>query len=267
MTGISGIRTRIILGGREVLRAPEVWTEGRRHTCLGRAGLVLPDPDGTLIKAVAVGDALEIHMGYRDREPAVWSGTVEWIKPKSKDQLSVGAVGESRPLTSMRIIQSWEDESPEAIIAYAVGQAGLTVGRIDSPGVVFPRFVAANATPWQIALQCANTCQRSFGLDMSKWAMWMGADGVNWGDFDEPGTGPVISSAETLIQHRPATDKAALSNIETFLLPGMRHSQRFVLEDARRGVTGDFRALKVRHQVKQNAARTFIEFGEEHGRI
>ena len=63
-----------------------------------------------------------------------------------------------------------------------------------------------------------------------------------------------------------ATDAAALGMVETFLMPGLMHSQRFRLRDARRGVDEIFRAQRVRHEINGTSARTFVWYGEEHGR-
>jgi hypothetical protein len=264
---ITGIRTNITIGNFEFNRAPRLWIEGQRHTCLARAGVTLPDPTGELLDAINVGtDQITIRYGYRDQDPAEWTGTVVWTKPGTLDQIEVGAVGKSKALAETRITQSWMNESPEAIIRYAAGRAGVSVGRLDSPGVIIPRFIASDKTPWDIALMCNQTVQRSYGRDMSKWAFYLADDGVHWGDHDLDGDTPVIATAEGLIAHRPAGDKAALSQVETFLQPGFRHSRVFRLRDVRRGIDADYRTLKVRHEIN-DTARTFIWYGEEHGRI
>jgi hypothetical protein len=262
---ITGIRTHIFIGGKEILRAPRVWIESARHAPLSLAGITLPDPEGELHRSISQGDQVEIRLGYINETPAIWKGTVTWTRPGTEDQLEAGAVGEEKPLADTRITMSWQEETPEAIVRLAVNQSGLSTGQIDSPGVTFPRFVAGNIPVWQVARQCAHTCQRSFSLDMSKWALWRGADGkVNWGDFDEPGDMPAIKTAAGLIKHIPASDAKAASLVETFLIAGFMHSMKFRLVDVRRGVDDQFRALRVRHEVTDKSARTFIWYGEEY---
>lgn len=250
------------------MRSPRVWIESARHKPLSRAGITLPDPKGDLYRSILVDEQAEIRLGYKNEIPAIWKGTVAWKKHGNKDQIEVGIVGEEKPLAETLITMSWENETPEAIVRYAISQSGLPVGQIDSPGVTFPRFAASNIPVWQVARQCEHTCRKSFDLDMSKWALWRGLDGkVNWGDFDEPGDVPVIKTAAGLIRHMPASDAKALSMVETFLLAGFMHSMKFSLVDTRRGIDEQFRALRVRHEVKDLSVRTFIWYGEEYGQF
>jgi hypothetical protein len=261
---ITGLRTHIFIGSIEVLRAPGVFMHFERHVPLSRVGITLPDPAGELYKEINNGDNVEVRLGYRDEDPDIWTGSVSYKRPGTRDQIVVNAVGEELPLSTTFITQSWENETPEAIIKWAIGQAGMEAGAIDSPGVVFPRFVAACAPVWQVACQCAHTCQKAFGIDMSKWALWMGADGkIYWGDFDEPGDTPVIETGAGLIKHSPDGGDLSWSTVETFLTAGFRHSMKFRLVDTRRDIDDEFRALQVRHEVKERSVRTFIRYGEE----
>lgn len=267
---LAGINIRIRLGGREVLRAPRWWIDSARHAPLGRAGVTLPDPGGDIWRAGALGTTLELRLGYRGRTPATWSGTVTGIEPgRTKDQVALVAVDASAPLAATRILQSWETETPAAIVAWAVRQAGLPVGRIDQPGVILPRFVASDIPVWQVARQAAHSCQKAFDLDMRRWALWRGADGaVNWGDFDEPGDVPVIAIGAGLIRHDPVLDTpAGLSRVENFLLPDLRHSRLLRLRDVRRGIDTTYRALRVRHEGTPDKARTHIWYGVEYGQF
>lgn len=264
---ISGIRTHIFIDGQEVLRCPRCWIEFLRHRPLTRAGITLPDPGGELYRSIKNAQFVEIRLGYRNEDPAIWKGLVSWKRwGSTKDQIEVGVIGrEEKALCSTPIIQAWENETPEAIVKWAINQAGLPVGQIDSPGVTIPRYAASNIPVWQVARQCAHTCQRSFGIDMSRWAFWMDADGkVNWGDFDEEGDVPVIATGAGLIKHLPATDAKGLNIVETFLLAGFRHSMKFRLQDTRRGIDDEFRALSVRHEIKERSVRTCIGYGEEY---
>ena len=262
---MTGIRTHIFIGSLEILRTPRAWVEFKRHAPLSRAGITLPDPKGEYFRSITHGDPVEIRLGYRDQAPDSWRGKVEWVNQINKDQIEIGAVGLEYPFSETKITESWENETPEAIVRYVVGKTGLPVGTIYSTGVVFPRFVASSIPVWQVARQAEHTCQRAFGLDMSGWALWMDKDGkVNWGNFDESGDIPIIATGNGLIRHLPATDGLALNMVETFLISGFRASRKFRLKDTKRGIDAEFRALTARHEVTPNSVRTFIQYGTEH---
>lgn len=266
---IHGLNIRINLGANEVLRCPEWRIDSRRHSPLGRASVFLPDPLGELWKSVAVPAALEIAYGYRGQESAFWSGqAISTRLYPAADLIEFRAVDQSSPLATTTITQSWENESPEAIVTWAIRQAGFTPGRIGVTGLVLPRFVASAIPVWQVAEQAAATCQRAFDLDMSRWALWLGLDGrVNWGDFDEPGPVPEIATGAGLIKHSPDLSIAGLHRVETFLLPGLMHSQLFRLRDSKRGIDATFRALRVSHRGTPDQVRTFIWYGTEYDRF
>lgn len=256
---ISGIRLDIAIGELDIYRAPGWYIDSVRGYPLGTAGIILPDPLGELHRTIKVGDSVTIEVGYRNQVPVAWSGTVSRLCPgNTPDQLEVHAVNQALPLTTTRIVQSWENETAEAIVAWALARTGLPTAAINSAGITIPRFVASNTPVWQLVQQVMDTCHRQFGLDMAKWALWLGASGVNWGDLDEPGDTPLIATADNLIDHQPATSDQALSMIETFLLPDLMHSRRIHLQDDRRGIDTTFRAQRVCHRGTPDTARTFI---------
>ncbi|MFA7465476.1 MAG: hypothetical protein WCY54_10520 [Syntrophales bacterium] len=258
----SGIRLTIKIGKYGTLRAPRWYIQSDRSDPLGRAGITLPDPDRMLLRSINKGDFVEVTFGHRDREPGVWRGTVLSRGPgETKDQLEIRAVNGAKPLATLWITQAWENETAEAIVRWAVRQTKLPVGRIDATGMVLPHFVASTIPVWQVAQQAGHSCQEAFGLDMSAWDLWLGVNGVNWGNFDEPGAVPVIATGEALIDHAPAEGPGALSRVETFLLPDLMHSRRVRLRDNYRGIDGTFRALRVRHEGTPDRARTWIWYG------
>ncbi|MFH2064991.1 MAG: hypothetical protein ABIK15_07330 [Pseudomonadota bacterium] len=263
---IAALNTEIQIGNYQANRCPRVWIAGTRNAPLTRYGVTLPDPAGDLYRSIRKGDLAAIRIGYRDEGAALWEGTVDWkSRGTTQDQIEVGIAGQDLPFSNTIITQSWENESPEAIVKWAIAQAGMTAGRIDSPGVIFPRFSAPEIPVWQVARQCAYTCLYAFGIDMNGWAFWLGADNkVNWGNFDEDGDMPVIATGAGLIRHLPSETKTGLSEIETFLLADFRHSMRFRLIDERRGMDTEFRALGVLHDIKPDQARTYLRYGEEH---
>jgi hypothetical protein len=256
---LSGIRIDITIGDLEVQRTPLWWIESLRGYPLGRSGVTLPDPQGELHQTIKVGDAIEIEVGYRNQDPVSWSGKVALVYTgETIDQLEIRAIDGAKPLTDIRIVQAWENESPEAIVAWAIRQTGLPVGTIDPTGIIIPRFVSSNVPVWQLVRQVAETCERQFGLAMTGRALWLGEAGVNWSDSDEPGDVPVIATMDNLIRHEPATAGNAQNMIETFLLADLRHSRQIQLEDDRRSIDTLLRAQRVRHEGTPDTTRTFI---------
>ncbi len=260
---ISGVRTHIFIGDLEILRAPVCIVRLERFGCVSTAFITLPDPKGELFKIITEDDPVEIRFGYRSEEPAIWKGTIGHTRPNGNDELDVYVNGPGLPLATTKIVQSWRQEPTESIIRYAIERSGLTVGKIESPGPVFPHFAASNHSPYEIARLLEETCQRAFSIDMRDWALWVGADGlVNWGDFDEAGDVPVIATGENLIEHLPDPDSPFMSKITTFLLPGFSHSRLFRIKDVKRGIDKEALALSVRHEIKPGSVRTIIRYGD-----
>ncbi|WP_291325236.1 hypothetical protein [Desulfovibrio sp. UCD-KL4C] len=264
---INGIRTHIIIGGMEILRCPRLAIRSSRRAPMWSFEITLPDPMGDVRRAVQLGDTANMAIGYRDKTPILWVGAVKAMRPGNKDQIIISGVGkDDELLNTVHVCQSWKNETPEAIIRYAASLTGLPTAQIDSPGVMFPRFVSSTVPVWQLARQAAETCQHSFDLNMSKWKLWLGPDGIHWGDHDQPSiVYPGIMTGEGLIKHLPTSNTAALSQVETFLLPAMRHSRIFALVDNKRGINDKFRALEVLHLIENTSARTHISYGVEYG--
>ena len=265
---IDGVRLHFFVGGVEYPRCPHCWIEARRGAPLSRAGLVLPDPLGQEAKRLAKDQAVEIRLGYRGEEPAVWTGAVEWAKPGTIDQVEIGAAGGEKALSTARITQAWQNESPDRIVRHAIEAAGLTVGRIDVPtGVTLPRFIASNISPWNVIEQVEHSCRRAYGLDMAGWRLWVDGQGkVNWGDFEDASDAFVAATGANLITHSPATDARAQGLVQTFLAPAVWPGQKFTLQDNRRGTNQELRVLAVRHDIRAVSARTWITYGVEHAK-
>ncbi len=265
---ISGIRTQIKIGSTQILRCPSCVIESERYQPLSRATLTLADASGELYRTFARGDSVQIEVGYRNQPPSIWSGSVRWIgKGETKDQICIGAVDSAMPLLTTRLKQVWENETPEAIVAYAIRLAGFKVGRVGQVGMILPRVIASDISVWQLVQQIAISCHQSFAIDMSRWALWLGSDGVNWGDFDEPGAVPVIATGAGLLTHEPAVGVFGRGRIVTLLQPGLMHSRRVQLKDSRRGIDSRHRVLSCEQLIEPNKMRTHIEYGVEHGRF
>ncbi|MCG8643348.1 MAG: hypothetical protein MI862_26715 [Desulfobacterales bacterium] len=265
---ITGLNMHIRVGGIEFHRVPEFRMISQRHHPLTRVTVTVPDPTGRIFRTINDMDPVTVIWGYRNQVPARWQGTVKGVSvDRNKDQLRVNSVGLERPLAETVIKQSFINETPEAIVRYAVSQAGLSVGRIESTGVTFPRFVTSSIPVWQVARQCEHTLKKAFGLDMRPWSMWMGKDSrINWGPFDEDAGLPVIDSNANLIRHSPGRCVSELNRVETFMLPRMAHSMQFHLNDLKRNISESYRAIKVEHVWEDSKARTFISYGDEYER-
>jgi hypothetical protein len=266
MTELSGLRIDIAVGALEVFRSPRWWIESLRHVPTGRAGVTLPDPKGELFRSIKVGDPVVIDLGIRNEVPVYWRGTVSSRFPgETKDQLELRATDAAQVLVTTRIKQAWENETPEALISWVIRECGLPVGRIGATGMVLPRISASNIPVWQLVQQVKQSCAAAFGLDMSRWALWLGKDGVNWGDFDEPGATVAIASSDNLIDHQPVDWRSGMGMIETELEAGLTHSRLISLQDDRRVIQEVHRALRVRHEGTPEKVRTFVWYGVEHG--
>lgn len=265
---ISGIRTRVIVSGKEHVRVPEATLVYRRHAPLSFACVTLADPSGSLFGSIGKGDDIQIHMGYRDQEADGWAGTIRRVVVSRPDQVTIHGAGIELPLMETRITKAWENEAPEQIVRYSVAASGLSVGNIDATGVVFPRFTAGDIPVWQVARQCEHTCARGFGKDMDTWDLWVDKEGlVHWGNSDEAGDIPIIATGNTLITHHPAADPTLeLSRVETFLMPGFRRCGKFHITDTKRGIDAEFRARVVQHKIRQDHVRTLIWYGDEYGK-
>ena len=268
MTNITGIRTRLFIGNQEFFRVPEYGIEYRRHAHLSQAWAVLPDATGEIYRSVKKNDSIAIHMGYRDQDADIWTGTLTRFSDSKKDQILINAIGIEYPLTQTIIKNSWMNESPESIVRYSINQTGMQTGIIDSTGIVFPRFIASDKPVWQVVRQCEHTCNKAFGMNMDSWDLWVDKDGlVNWSMGIEPCDIPVIATAGLLIKHTPSTGQGTgLAMVETFLMPGFRRCGEFKLKDIRRGINNVFRARIVKHVVRPDRVRTYIWYGDEYGK-
>ncbi|MBU1002796.1 MAG: hypothetical protein KKE73_09760 [Proteobacteria bacterium] len=269
MSAIAGINISATLGGLRVDRCPRLTIESERHRPLSLGQMQLPDPDGSLINNISRGMEASITFGYRGQTPATWRGQVhEVTRGMARDQVDVRMQGLAEwPLASTLITETWMDETPEAILRWAAGQCGVSVATLDSPGITIPRVVASSIPLWKLAEQVAHTVQKASGQDMSAWPLWLGADGLHWGDHDEPGDVPVLETGKGLITHNPLQDGGrSWGEVETFLLPGFAHSRRFRIVDSWRSIQAQPRALRVTHEVTPDKARTWIRYGVEHER-
>jgi hypothetical protein len=262
---IFGIRLYIEIGGNVIARCPRLEILSVRHRPLDMARVHVPDPEGEAKDLFAHGDPVRIEYGYRGGESAVWQGTLRALERVSRDQVCLTADSLALPLATSFVAECYTDDSSLSIARHILGHAGLPLGRVDIPDEIISRLPVSTLSIWQAIRQLLHSLHRAYGHNMRRTALWLGADGLNLGDFDEPGDLPVIATGENLIRHLPAHAKSALHMVETALLPGLSHSRRFRLVDSRLGVDQAFRALDVLHAVTPERIKTNIRYGREHG--
>jgi len=262
---IAGIRLHVEIGGAIIQRCPRFEITSVRHHPLDMACIHVPDPEGEAGNTFTYGESVRIEYGYRGGESAVWTGTLRALDRVSRDQICLTADSLALPLVSSFITECYTDDSSLSVARHIMAHAGLSIGRIDIPQDPIPRLPIATLPVWQAVLQLLHTLKRAYGHNMNRTALWLGADGLNLGDFDEDGDVPVIATGENLIRHLPAHKKNGLHLVETTLLPGLSHSRRFRLIDTRLDVDSAYRALDVRHSVTPERIKTKIRYGRERG--
>ncbi|TDT91840.1 hypothetical protein [Pseudodesulfovibrio indicus] len=262
---IAGVRLHLEVGGAVIQRSPRVEIVSVRHHPLDLARIHVPDPKGEAGDLFTYGDPVRIEYGYRGGESAVWQGTLRALDRVSRDQVCLTADSLALPLASTFITECYADDYSQPLAEHILAQAGLPMGRVDIPNELIPRLPLSCVPIWQAVHQLLHTLQRGHGHDRSRIALWLGVDGLNLGDFDEPGDVPVIATGENLIKHLPDGKNLGLHRLETVLLPGLSHSRVFHLNDARLRISRSFRALHVKHSIASEGVRTFIKYGRECG--
>lgn len=262
---ITGVDIRVQVGTFEALRAPRAEVISRRRAVVTRAEVELPDPEGTLQAAITVGHDVTLAFGYRGGPMQQFTGTVDGIRQAGPDAVTVLAAGRELALTRTTLTESFHGEPVATVARRILERSGLPVAEVAIPDVTLPHIVFATVPLWRAVRQLAESIQRGHGHDLSRHALWLGADGLRWSAGDEPGPLYTVATGENLITHNPATAPGALSEVETVLLAGLTHSMQFRLEDARRGVSGQFRAQEVRHMLTPSGNRTLIRYGADHG--
>jgi hypothetical protein len=256
---MQGLEHTIKVGDLDLFEFQGVWVESSRYRPLGLAGIVVADPDRAITKEVQEGDVVAIEFGHRDSEPVSFKGEVTRVKPSNKiDQIEICA-SSGLELTRTIINESYENETPSAIIKYALNKSGLVPGTIEDPGVIFQNFTADSIPVWQVAQQSINTCRTSFNMDLENWALWAGIDGkINFsGEFEKPGI--EISFEDNLIRHSLNCGYGR-HRVEALLMPDMNSSMEFSLNDSFREIERVCNGIDVRHELIGPRARTYIDY-------
>lgn len=264
---IEGLNIRCNVGPFEVLRSPRLRLCFQRSKVLSRAEIDLPDPDGDIRAGCAAGMPVQVRFGYRGEAGLwhEWTGTIAGVSALAPDSIRVRVEGREKALLSTTIRESFAGEPADLVARRILAATGLPVARIDAPGDILPHMIFAGIPAARAIRQLAESLTRSFGHDLRRHAVWLGADGVSWSDGDEPGDIPVVATAENLIRHAPTDTPGALSEIVAVLLPGLIAGRQVIIRDARLGLTAQVRALEVEHLIEAGSGTTRILYGEEYG--
>lgn len=269
---IEGLNVRCNVGPLEVLRSPFLELVFRRRAVVSRATITVPDPEGEARAVLATGQAVAVRWGYRGETGfwQEWEGTVEGIdQPRadstSADAVVVRAVGLEKALTTTTVTESFYREPADVVARRLLARTGLAVGTVDVPGDVLPYQVFSGVSVARAVRQLAYTLERSFGHDMSRHALWLGASGLTWSDGNEPGDVYSVATAENLIAHTPPQTDGGTGVLVSVPLPGLTHSRLVHIRDARRSLDATVRALDVVHTFQESGNRTVITYGKDVG--
>ncbi|MEG2140882.1 MAG: hypothetical protein RRY20_08875 [Bilophila sp.] len=264
---IEGLKIRCKVGGIEVLRSPHISLVSSRQAVVSRAELDVPDPNGAVWSGLALGDAVTVRFGYRG-ESALWhewEGTVDGRERSSPDTVRVRAIGKELCLLTTHVTESFYREPASIVAARLLARTGLPVADVDIPDELLPHQLFSGVTVARAIKQLSMSLNRSFGHDFSKHALWLGADGLRWSDGDEPGDVYTIETAENLLSHVPPAGEGSMGVVTSVLLPGLQHSRKIRIRDARLDEVRTVRAQEVRHELAVSGNKTTVLYGADRG--
>lgn len=264
---IEGINIRCNVGPFEVLRSPHMQLLYRRRAVVSRASVHMQDADGQIRAGLAVGQTVRLRFGYRGAGGLWhdWQGRVARITQAGQDTVAVEAVGLEQALLDTQVTESFYGE-PAAVVARRLLQrTGLPVATVDIPDVVLPHQVFSRVSVARAVKQLDVTLARAFGHDLSRHALWLSEDGWRWSAEDEPGDTYLIESAANLLEHQPPEVESGMGRITAALLPGLTHSRKVRIRDARRRCSVTARAQEVLHDLSAGANITTVLYGADEG--
>lgn len=270
---IAGFNVRCNVGPVEVLRTPFMEFVYKRRAVLTRSTIEIPDPEGTVRKALARGDAMHLRFGYRGETTLwhEWKGTIEAIdqperQSSGRDAVIVQGIGQEKALSTTIVTESFTAEAASAVAARLLAKTGLAVAGVDIPGDVLPHQVFSGVTVARAVKQLEITLSRQFGHDLKKHAVWLGRDGLRWSAGDEPGDVYVIETAQNLLDHIPPVRPGEMGVVLSVPLPGLIHSMKVRIRDVRRDIVALARAEEVRHVISESRGNsTAVLYGKEAG--
>ncbi len=269
---IEGINIHCNIGPVEIFRSPLIEIASRRSAVVGRAKIVIPDPEGEVANALSVNQEVSIRFGYRGEDNfwQEWLGFIDSIdQPRQNsedaDAIVVNAIGKERALITTLVKESFQREPAEAVARRLLTATGLPVGAVEMPAEILPWQVFSGISVARAIKQLASTLQRAFGHDMSRHALWLGAGGLTFSAADEPGPAYSIATAENLIAHTPPRTPQGVGVATSVLLPGLTHSRLVHIRDTRRGLDITARALDVVHTIQDGGNHTTVTYGKDTG--
>lgn len=269
---IEGLNIRCNVGPVEVLRSPFIQLISRRRAVVSRAIVNIPDPEGEVRAVLSLKQAVSVRWGYRG-EVALWhewEGTIEKItqpdvNAPDADSVTVEAVGLEKALTTTTVTESYYREPADVVARRLLARTGLAVGEVEIPQEILPYQVFSGVPVARAVRQLAGTLERSFGHDMSRHALWLGAAGLTWSAGDEPGDVYSVATAENLLSHTPPATADGVGVVLSVPLPGLTHSRLVHVRDSRRDIDITSRALDVVHTLRDGGNTTAITYGKDVG--
>lgn len=269
---IEGFNVRCLVGPLDITRSPKIEIVSKRRAVVETASVAIPDPEGTVRATLAVGQPVDLCFGYRGEDALwqEWEGTISGIdQPHASapdaDAVTVRCVGQSQALVTTRVTESFLNEPADVVARRLLAKTGLSVGDISIPSPVLPHQVFSSCTVARAIKQLSTTLERSYGYDMHRHALWLGASGLTWSDGDEPGDEYRVATAENLIAHTPPATGGGIGVVTSVVLPGLTHSRRVHVYDSRRGIDDVYRALSVIHTLEDAGNTTQVTYGTDEG--
>lgn len=262
---IEGINIRCTVGPFEVLRSPRIELTYRRRAVCSRAALDIPDTSGSIRAGLQQGQPVRIRFGYRGEENLWhdWQGTVEAVEQAGPDTVRVAAVGREKALTTTMVTESFYGEPASVVARRLLERTGLPVAEVGIPPDVLPHQVFSGVSVARAIKQLECSLTRSFGHDLTRHAVWLGADGLRWAAGDEPGDVYLIESAANLLTHTPPVAQGGMGSVSAVLLPGLTASRKVRIRDSRRAFAETVRAQEVTHLLGENT--TTVLYGADNG--
>ncbi|MDR1398098.1 MAG: hypothetical protein LBJ14_10270 [Desulfarculales bacterium] len=270
---IEGLNIRCNIGPVELLRSPLIELVYKRRAVLTRALVQIPDSEGAVRTALAVGQTMKIRFGYRAGSGSLWhewQGTVEGLDQPDKgsqapDALMVRGSGLEKALMTTVVTESFYGETAQSVAKRLLSRTGLPVGAVDIPGDVLPHQVFSRVPVARAIKQLETTLKRAYGHDLSKYALWLGANGLMWSDGPEPGEVYLIETAHNLLDHTPPLKAGEMGTVVSVLLPGLTASRMVKIRDKRRGIVALERAEEVKHVLGAGGNSTTVLYGKQVG--
>lgn len=265
MTMIEGLNIRCTVGSVEILRSPRIVLTLRRRAVVSVCEIDIPDADRSVQASLAQKQAVSVRFGHRGEGGTwhEWRGTVRDFQPCGLDTVRVFAVGLEQSLIDTKVTAAMHGEPADVVARRLLAATGLPVAEIRVPAETFPHIVFSHVTVARAIKQLAASLERSWGHDLSRHAVWLGASGLYWSDADEPGDVFVVESAANLIRHTP--NATGLSYAVSTLLPGLVHSRKIRIRDYRRQFSEVVRVQEVVHSLTTSGNTTLIGYGRDEG--